>query len=401
MAAAATRQQQGPGQGIAAAPASRGQTIRPFCQASKVGCQQTTSFQNVIPGGQQLGPVGLTASGGFLRRVILESLFTGGGGTTAGVFTAGGDAPFGLYSLIRFGEPNNTPIVELNGFNLLLADIYGGYAGVNDPRNDPDFSSNGSNPAFWPFIPIELDPTGMGALSDLSAASQYILTLMLTPNATVWSTVPNPLPSGSINAYSEYWTLPNETVTNPVTGQQVQQATVPPYAGTVQLWSQIPNVGLPSGGGNARMQLNRMGNQLRTIILVTRANGARSDTPFPNPAQLRWDDVLLRNQDPQTIRKAMKEYVNGLTARDTGVHVIPYSQGISRFVGGAGVSSLLPTVTDTRFELSGTFGAATAPTLDWVVNEVSSAPVSGLGRTQVPGGTAYYPPAPAPAGNTM
>lgn len=287
----------------------------------------------------------------------------------------------------------------------MLADIYGGYASTNDIRNDPDYS-NGNAPNFWPFIPLELDPTGLGALSDLSASSGYQLTVYTNPNTNVnlYTTAPTDNPEFTVSTYSDYWTLPNSSDMN---GRP--QQTSPPYAGTVQLWNEIPNVSLPAGGGNSRQQLNRMGNQLRTVIVVTRATNAapgagantRSAVPFPNPLLLRWDDVVIRNQSPATLRKYFREMINSDVGTDSGVHVFPFNFGIGRQVGGNGVSSLLPTVTDTRFELSGTFGAATAPTMDWLVNDVSSAPLSGIERTTVGGGLGYYPPAPQPQAGTM
>lgn len=102
----------------------------------------------------------------------------------------------------------------------------------------------------------------------------------------------------------------------------------------------------------------------------------------------------------------MKEFLITTTTRTgtqggllNGVYAYPYSNGITRSVGGNGVSSLLPTVTATRYELSGATGGA--GTLDWVVNDVSSAPVSGVQRATVGGGLGYYPPAPASAVPSM
>jgi len=84
------------------------------------------------------------------------------------------------------------------------------------------------------------------------------------------------------------------------------------------------------------------------------------------------------------------------SARDVGVYCYPYSAGITRTVGGNGVSSFLPTVTATRYELSGASGGA--GTLDWIVNDVSSAPVSGVQRASVGAGLGYNPPSPASTG---
>jgi len=390
-----------PGTGVTSAPQSAAQTSRPFCQAAKHGVQQTLAVATSVDLGttaNQFGPQSLTASGGFIRRVIIE--MTCANADNTGI--PGPDYPFAAYSKIRLSEPNNTPIFEMSGFNTMLADVYGGYTAVTDIRNDPDYN-NQNNPAFWLFVPLELDPTGIGALSDLSASSGYQLTCFMNPNSVtnLYSTAPTDPPEMTIVAYTDYWTLPNGTDMN-----SRPQATSPPFAGTVQLWNEIPNISLPAGGGSSRQQLNRMGNQLRTVIVVTRATqtsaGARTDVPFPNPLLLRWDDVIIRNQDPQTLRKYFREMTDSSgVSRDAGVHVFPFSFGIGRSLGGNGVSSLLPTITDTRFELSGTFNAATAPTLDWLVNDISSAPLSGIERTTVGGGLGYYPPAPMPQPGTM
>jgi hypothetical protein len=386
-----------PGTGQTAAPPSAAQTSRPFCQASKHGTQQTAVVTTSTDWGataSQFGPQTLTASGGFIRNIQLE--FSGANADNTGI--PADEYPWRYSGKIRLSEPNNTPILELSGWNLLMSNVYGGYAGVVDPRNDPDYNDQ-NNPFYTLTIPVDLDPTGLGALSDLSASSGYQLTVFTNPNtdARAYSTAPTDPPEMTVTAYTNYWTLPNQTDMN---GRP--QQTTPPYPGTVQLWNEIPNISLPAGGGSSRQQLNRMGNQIRTIIMVTRANGPRSDVPFPNPLLLRWDDVILRNQDPATLRKYISQFTNNkFQGRDTGVHVFPFSFGITRLMGGNGVSALLPTVTDTRFELSGTFGAATSPTIDWLVNDISSAPLSGLERTTVGGGLGYYPPAGTPQPGTM
>lgn len=374
------------GQGTSAAPASAAQRARPFCQAAQFGCEQGTVFSGT-QGASAItnGPNPLPATG-YIRRVRLPAVLTGGSG---GTFTASGDAPFNFYNLIRFAEPNAAPVFELTGFNTLMADYFGGFAGWDDPRQDWDFAGTAPNINIEPYIPVELDPTGMGALSNLSNASAFRLTMIAEAFANIYSANPTTAPAFAVTPHVDYWTLPNPTDQdgNP-------QATAPPYPGTIQLWSQIQNLTLSTG--NNRTSLNRMGNQLRTVIMVTRAAGLRSETPFPNPAQLRWDDINLRIESPQSIRKIMREVVETTSTRDVGVYVYPYNTGIGRLAGGNGVSSFLPTVTATRYELSGASGGA--GTLDWVINDVSSAPVSGVQRASVGGGLQYYPPNPGASG---
>lgn len=376
-----------PGTGVNSAPASAAQRARPFVQAAKHGRQLATQG-TYTPGAAQIqiGPTPLPASGGFLRRIHIQAIASAGAGAGVGQ----GDYPWVLFNQIKLLEPNNTPILDLSGYNLLLADTYGGYAGSPDPRVDPDYSANGNNPNIQPYIPIELDPTGVGALADLSSSSAFQLFMAINPSASIWSTAPTTIPAVQVTTYQDYWTLPN-----PQDMDGNPQATTPPFPGTIQLWSQIPNISIAN---NQRQQLNRMGNQLRTVIIVARSAGARAEGAMPNPLSLRWDDVILTNTDLQTIRKTMREQVEGLTARDTGVYAIPYNFGVSRHVGGNGVSSYLPTVTATRYEIS---GANSGGTIDWIVNEVTSAPVSGVQRSTVGGGLGFYPPNPAPAAGTQ
>ena len=379
-------------QGAVAAPrpAGSGQpqqaAPKPFAQASKVGTRLVGSFVPVIGAAPAaIGPIALSASGGYVKRWILETILSGGGGTTPGVLQA--DGPWNLEALVTLTEPNNNPVLNLTGYNLFLADIYGGYGMGANPANDPDFATTLGNVNMWPYIPVELDPTGLGALSDLSSSSGYQLYLLPNPIATVFSTLPVPVPTALINCYAEYWTLPDR-----VDGENNPQAIVPPRAGTIQMWNQIMNIVLSAGGGNQSLQLNRMGNRLRTIVMVTRSSGARSDTPFPNPARVEWDDIILHNVSPQIIRKRMFEKALSQATRPAGTFALFFNEGITRFVGGNGASSWLPTVVDTRFAVSGQYPAAAAPTLDWIVNDVSFAPLGAVERTTVgPSGPGFHP----------
>jgi hypothetical protein len=380
-AATPAARQSGGGPAQAAAP-------KPFAQASKTGTRLVGNFAPIVgaaPGA--IGPTALTASGGYVKRYILESLMTGGGGTTPGVLAA--DAPWNEFALVTLTEPNNNPVLNLTGYNLYLTDIYGGYAMGESPANDPDYSAGApvGNLATWPYIPIELDPTGLGALSDLSSSSGYQLYLLPNPSTTIFTTSPAPVPAWAVNVYAEFWTLPDRT-----DSEGNSQAIVPPRAGSIQMYNQILNIVLSAGGGNQEYQLNRMGNRLRTIIMVTRSSGARTDVVWPNPARVEWDDIILHNMSPQVCRKRMYEKVLSQAARPTGTFALFFNEGITRFTGGNGASSWLPTVVDTRFALSGQFAAATAPTLDWIVNDVSYAPLGAVDRTTVgPSGPGFHP----------
>lgn len=378
-AASALPAQQGPG----ASPASASIPQVPFNQASHHGCEQGPSF-TVTPGASQqtFGPFPLPATG-YLRRVLIE-LST----STAGVAgTGAADFPFNIFALLRLTDTNGAPIFELSGYNTLLADTYGGYAGAPDPRTDPDYATTVTAPAITPYIPLELDNTGMGSPANLSASSAYRLQCIVDTAANIWSAAPTTIPVFTVQVYCEYWTLPN-----PTDMQGRPQAIEPPYAGTIQLWSQQPNVSVAAGAN--RIALNRMGNLLRTVLAVFRSSGARSDAVVGDPLTLRWDDINLDVVDRRTIRKRMREYTNDLTARDTGVYLFGlYNYGAERFVGGRSVASWLPTVTATRYEISSPAGSGAGGTLDFVINDVSVAAQAPQQRATVGGtGVGFHPP---------
>ena len=381
-----------------ATQASGGQTSaktaapKPFCQASKPGTKLVGNFVPTVSAAPvPVGPIPLTPCGGYVKRWFLETVLSGGGGTTPGVFTAGGDGPWNYFALITVTEPNNNPICNLTGFNLYLADIHGGYANGSDPSQDEAYTlgSPVGNLNMTPYVPVEIDPTGLGAMSDLSGSSGYQFYALPNPDTTIFSTLPSPLPTANLAVYTEHWTLPSKT-----DAAQQAQSIVPPRAGTLQMWNQILNIALAAGGGNQEYQLNRMGYKIRTLGMVTRAAGARSATPFPNPMRFEWDDIILYNLDPQTLRKRMKEKTlqQAQMANEVGAYFLYFNEGISRFVGGNGASSWLSTVVDTRIALSGQFAAASTPTVDWLINDVSYAPLGGVARTSVgPGSPGFNP----------
>lgn len=361
----------------------------PFAQASHHGMEQGPTYTVTPSTSQQtLGPTPLPATG-YLRRVLIQVNAASG---VAG--TGAGDYPFNIFALIRLTDTNGAPIYELSGYNTLVADTYGGYAGAPDPRTDPDYSNSAANPVICPYVPLELDETGLGSPANLSASSAYRITLVVDTTANIWSAAPTTIPTLTINVQCEYWTLPNPT---DMSGRP--QAIAPPYAGTLQLWSQQPNISVNAGAN--RIPLNRMGNLLRTVMGVFRSSGARADTVIGDPITLRWDDINLDVATRQIIRKRMREYTNDLTARDTGVYMFGlYNYGTERFVGGKSVASWLPTVTATRYEISTPAGSGNGGTIDFIINDVSVAATAPDQRATVGGqGVGFHPPvAPVLAG---
>lgn len=366
--------------GQAGNPASSQPGIVPFDQAAKHGEEPGPVFSGILIGAaqQQFGPAPLPATG-YARFVKVEITTTAAG--TSG--TGRADYPFNLLALVRLQDTNGAPILELTGWNLFLAHTYGAFAGNPDARLQPDYSATTTAPTFTLRIPIEIQGDGMGSLANLSAASAYRLTVYVDTLTNAYSASPSPAPTIQIATFVEFWTVP---APQDMLGRRQLQS--PPLAGTVQLWTQQPNITVSNG--NNVTTVNRMGNMLRLVLFVARTSVfVRANTPFPNPYTLKYDDRDLFISDQIQNRLETREMIDSLTALDVGVFAFVFSYGRLRYAGAPGMSSWLPTVTSTRFQLLGASGAA--GTLDLIINDIAVTPQQPSTRA-TEGGLGYHPP---------
>jgi hypothetical protein len=365
--------------GAASAPPAAAPAVVPFDQASHRGYEQGPVFEAQIGvATKQFGPEGLPAQG-FLRSVILQISSSGG---TLGPGTIGADFPFNVLNLIRLQDTNGAPMCELSGFNLMLMNTYGGFAGSPDPRNDPDYSAGVITPSFALRIPVEFSPNGMGSLANQSSSAAYKLTVILESNA-VFVVQPTATPTIKISTYMEFWTLP--AAMDMLNRQQVR---TPPFHGTAQYFTQQMNIAVPLGASQTKV--TRTGSLIRTLAFVMRVAGVRAETPFPDPFTFNWDSRDLQIASKRLLRKLMREFTEQLSTRDIGVYVFGFSYGEHRHFGENEINSWLPTVSATRLEIVGTTEAA--GTADQVVNDVSVAETNPQTRAVESSATGYHPP---------
>lgn len=345
------------------------QLVVPFVRAAQEHIEGFLDVsQQIGASGIPLAPVDLPAYG-FVRGVYIEVTATGGSGTVA---VAKGDAPFTALTDISIMDVNGAPIVgPLDGYDVLLANKYGGYRRVNTQRH-PDFKAVQTDGtfSFLIYVPIEVNQRdGLGSLANLNAASSYKLRATVAAASSVYSTNPTTLPTVRVRAWLDAWTQPAAT---DLAGNA--QATQPPAHGTTSFWSKnVVNV----SAGAQTIKLQRVGNLIRDMILIYRdTNGVRNSTNFPAPLDLYWDTRLLKSYQPIVWRSDMSErfslYNTTADAADglnTGVFVHDF---MHEFDGKAGVElrdGWLPTVQSTRLELNGVFGAA--GTLTVLTNDVA------------------------------
>jgi len=321
---------------------------------------------------QDLGAFPIPAYG-FLRSVLLLVQVSGGVGTA--VFAP--DAPWNILKMITIQEPNGAVISQFNsGYDLYLANKYGGYRAFNDPKQRADYatSTSGGGMTFLLRVPLELSGrTALGSLPNQNAAAAFQLRATLAAATTVYSTPPpTTLPTVRVTVFTEAWDQPA------LSSDGSANSTTPPAMNTTQFWSKQV---FPIVSGQNQIRLTRVGNYLRNLLFVYRdATGARvsfSSNNFPSPATLFYDTRPIDSMHSIVWRNTLAErygYTGTTDAAgglDNGVWPYDFAHEFDGRVGYELNEGWLPTLSSTRLELQGNFGVA--GTLEVLTNDVSVA----------------------------
>jgi hypothetical protein len=359
--------------------------IVPFTQGSKPEIEPGPSFTKVKPSAaaQELGPVTVPANG-FIGAILIDVEQTLAAKKGTGELAE--NSPFTFFELVRLTEPNGAPLgLELTGWHTVLANIYGGVAGLPDPRDDPDFKNELENFSFTLRIPVEISPNALGALGNQSAAAALRLTLRVNPEASIYKKAVEANGEWTVRTFVELWGEPPAT---DMFGDPIKQN--PDYEGTAQYWSEQAAVSVAKGANN--IKLTRVGSQIRCIVFEFIKSALRNDEVAPNPLEIQLDNRIFRQYTLRVLRKIMKESVIRLKAntKDTGIYALMFNKGEGRLVGDNAFNSWLPTLTGTRLELRGT--AEAAGEVNILTNDVSVTAVNPTERTQQVGVGGYHPP---------
>jgi len=351
----------------ASAPEKGGgtKTLVPFLRAT--GRHVEPAFDvSFTPGSSSvnLGPFDVPAHG-FIRSVLL---WVQGSGGALGGGTADPDMPWNVLKEVSLQDTNGYPVVHpLSGFQLFLANLYGGYRGFPNPAGVEGFDGS-INMNFFLRLPVEITPwDGFGALSNQSASSPFRVSLIGAALGDLVSGGTPTAPTVRIRAFLEAYDPVAETdmLGNP-------QETAPPGHGTTQYWS----VTTPSvSAQRQQVRHTRVGNLIRNLIYVFRdTNGARSATVEPDEFTLTWDSRLVISNKPTAVHKAEMSEAFGFSA-PAGVLVLPFTDDQDGTAGYENRHLWIPTVESTRLEFEGTFGAAGV--MEIITNDVG---VTALGR---------------------
>ena len=323
--------------------------------------------QTITASTQALGPFDVPAHG-FIRSIILEVTASGG---ALGGGTISPDFPWNIIEQVELTDTNGFPVVfPTKGYNLYLANLFGGYRGNNNPASHPDYAAGTSdlNPTFQLRIPVEITPwDAFGALSNQNQSAPFRVRVTLAASSSIVTGGTPTLPSVRVRGYLEaYSPVPATSML----GQPQEQA--PPGHGATQFWStNTQNV----SSGQAQIRHPRVGNLIRNLLYVFRdSSGDRSATVEPDSLTWSWDSRQMDINAPDNVLRSRIYEAFGV-APPTGVLVVPFTDDQDGSGGYESRHLWLPTVQTTRLELDASFGAT--GTIEILTNDVA---VTALGR---------------------
>ena len=320
---------------------------------SKSGLTLTTATQD-------LGPIDVKAYD-YMRSILVTLTSTANGGATG---TLQADAPFNAFTNVSVVQPNGQTMYQVSsGHSAAMIQKYGGYRGYGDPRQDPNYSASGSAATFAFRIPFELDlRDGLGALPNKDAAAPFQLNLTLNTLTNVLGSGQGTSPTFTVEAWLEAYDQP-PTILN---GAPVQ--TTPPNMNTLQRWTE-QNITLTLGNFDARVR--KLGNYVRMFIFEALASNVRTETGWPDPAQIVLDEDIKDNISQADWKRRIWEVwgygaagatidacsAGALPGRDTGVYPYQYFCDTQNF-GQENANLYLPTIESEDYLLRGSWGGS-------------------------------------------
>jgi hypothetical protein len=371
----------------------------PFTQASKPVWERGPFWTGLTATAeaQELEPKGIPANG-YLRYILVR-LVTETEGEKEEGNAALADFPWSwLLTLTLEDQGGHKIFGPLGGFNAYLACKWGRYFERSDAAFWPSFNKAIEKPSCTWVIPVEISPTGWGSLSNQTEQTQYHINPVISPLAKQYKEGKiKKAPKCKLVTWTCLWPLPQgRTEPEPGAPQGRVQQQRPPLLGTVQYWTQQPGISVVEGQN--RIVSNRVGQMVRTHILVTRKKdtGQREKGILGDPIVFDWARVRFRALELSALQDIAWAAVAetgtsvGAAGFDLGVYPILYSMGEQRYAGANEANSLLATVNTTALALEmPNWGEGT---LEWITNDLAVAAVSETARRETPGQTALREP---------
>lgn len=333
-------------------------------------------------------PVYHPTADSFQRGVYIQVVATTASNAATVVLKP--DAPWNIINTISFTDTQQRFILgPMNGFDLMVVNLLGGYHFQTDPRASAAFSQTvgvgaglGGSFTFVLYVPLEIDSRdGLGSLENKNQASTFNLNVTLETIANVYATAPTNPASVQVTFTSDSYLQPAAA---DVQGNPLSQS--PQALGTTQFWNKTSFSMV--AGQNSNVYLNGgIGFPIRNIVLtnydVSAGTRAAGETDWPTPLTVTYKGVTLYNRNKTVWAHKMAEFFNlqslgaganngeAAFSKPAGVYSLPFNQDFGFQPGMELRNGYLQTVPGTQILATGSF--ALASTLNELVNYVSPA----------------------------
>lgn len=350
---------------------------RPFVVGTRASDKSTYDESKTLTASVQTLRTYECDPNGFLTHNYLLVEATAAGNAATVAFQP--NAPFNVLDVITFNDTNNKPVVgPMSGWDLAMAQKYGGYAHSDDPKQSPIYSvttgagATGGSFTFILRLPVELvHRDGIGSLPNKSASATYDISITLAASASVYSTAPTSAPSVRVRIAQFGWMDPN---TADMKGNPVNQN--PPGVQTTQYWAKQTYT---MNNGYFSLRLGGIDSLVRNLVFILDNAGSRvtADADFPDPFTFQYETALPVQRLKPVWRHLIGEdfgYNNAVETaggRDYGVYPLYFNKDFGLKPGAETRLGYLPVSSATTLNVSGTFGSAgSSKTLTVLVNKV-------------------------------
>lgn len=350
---------------------------RPFITGSRILDKQTYDQTRTLTASTQRLPTYELDTDGFTAGLYLVVQATTAG--NAATVTFDEDGPFNVLDTVQFSDTSNNPILgPMTGYDLYIANKYGGYSFQDDAKMSAVYSAttgSGATGGSFTFVlpvPIEIvHRDALGALLNKSASAVFKLDVTLSTSAIPYGTPPTTPGSVRVRIQQYGWMDPNAT---DLKGNPVAQN--PPALNTVQYWDKQTYT---LNAGAVAQRLQTFDGMVRNIIFKLEdgsASRAQGDADFPDPFQLQYETSQPINrlkivwQDMISRHYGYNAAAGAAGGRDNGVYPETYCRDFGLKPGAESRLGYLPVSAATAVRVLGTITGSGAHTLTALINYV-------------------------------
>ena len=270
-------------------PSSAGQVI-PFRRATTIRSALSVSSSGTITASSQNTQVTIEGTG-YMTGIVLEVSVVTASNSADVAFNE--DAPWNALDSVVLSDVSGESI-NLQGFDLYLLNKYGGWtthgtldAGSSDANIYSLTTGTGATGGSFKFlvrVPVAVNVRNfLGLLGNQDRALKYQLRSDIAASGTIYGTAPTAAGAITINRYYESVTVPGRT-----NSDGIPQEIMPAKFGVQHFGTRMISESPPVGGATVNHYLRRLGNTIRSLVLVFRENGSRASAEANMPERITF-----------------------------------------------------------------------------------------------------------------